>query len=343
MKSIKIILSQCLALLMMLGFAELTMAQDEARAEAIQIYNSAQEMAGQNEFDEAITLYRDALSISRENDLTDITDLIEDRLPKIYASKASNAYRTFQSERTLASIDAAIAAFEESGEVANEFGDDQVVQQANGAIPQLHYVRSILNFRQENYDQALADLDTAIEMNGNYAAAHYQKAVVMKNMSPADVEAWLAQYDTAIQVAQQTNDSKTLENATNGARDELIFRAVNLSEERQFGPAVELLNRAEQYDDSAYEVHYRLAEVANKRGNWSNAETEAREALELHNGGVADKAKIYFELGTALKGQGEFENACSAFEDARYGDFTEPANHELQFELKCEGHTAAGR
>lgn len=328
---------------MMLGFAELTMAQDEARAEAIQLYNSAQEMAGQDQFDEAITLYRDALGVSQENDLSDITDLIEDRLPKIYASKASNAYRTFQSERTIASIDQAIAAFEESREVANEFGDTQVAQQASSAIPQLHYVRSILNFRQENYDQSLADLNTALEMNANYAAAHYQKALVMKNMNPEDVDAWLTQYDTAIEVAQQTNDTKTLNNAISGVRDELIFRAVNLSDERQFEQAVELLNRAEQYDETAYEVPYRLAEIANKRGNWSTAETEAREALELHNGGVADKAKIYFELGTALKGQGEFESACSAFEDARYGDFTEPANHQLQFELKCEGHTAAGR
>ena len=327
----------------MLGFAELTMAQDEVRGEAIQLYNQAQEMAGSDQFDEAIQLYRDALNISRENNLSDITELIEERLPKVYASKASNAYRTYQSERTIASIDQTIEAFEESHEVANEFGDNQVAQQATNAIPQLYYVRSILNFRQENYDQALADLDTALEMNSNYAAAQYQKAVVMKNMNPADVDTWLAQYETAIQTAQQVNDTKTLNNATNGVRDELIFRAVNLSEDRQFSRAVELLNMAAEYDDSAYEVPYRLAEIANKRGNWSTAETEAREALELHTGGVADKAKIYFELGTALKGQGEFENACSAFENARYGDFTEPANHELQFELKCEGHSATGR
>jgi hypothetical protein len=54
-------------------------------------------------------------------------------------------------------------------------------------------------------------------------------------------------------------------------------------------------------------------------------------------------AKIYFELGMAYKGLGQKENACSAFENARYGDFTDPANHELQFELKCEGHTPTGR
>ena len=47
----------------MLGFAEISIAQDEARGEAIQLYNQAIEMAGQNQFNEAITLYRDALSV----------------------------------------------------------------------------------------------------------------------------------------------------------------------------------------------------------------------------------------------------------------------------------------
>jgi len=343
MKSIKIILTQCLAVVIMLGFAELSNAQDEARGEAIQLYNQAQEVAGQNNFDQAITLYRDALSVAQENDLTDIVTLIEERLPRIYASRASAAYQQFQSERTISSIDTAIEYFRESQEVAEEFGNDQVIQQAVGAIPQLYYVRSVLNFRQENNEQALDDLNTALEMNSNYATAQYQKAVVMKRMDPSNVEVWLGQYDVAIETAQQTNNTQILNNARNGARDELIFRAVNLSEQKEFNRAIELLNMAQQYDDTDYRIPYRLAEIANKRANWSDGETYSRQALDLHTGGVADKAKVYFELGTALKGLGEIESACSAYENARYGDFTEPANHELQFVLKCEGHTASGR
>jgi tetratricopeptide (TPR) repeat protein len=300
-------------------------------------------MAGQNQFDQAITLYRDALSVAEENQLDDIVTLIQERLPRIYASRASSAYQQFQSDRSIASVDQAIEYFQESQEVAEEFGNDQVAQQARGAVPQLVYVRSVINFRQENYEQALQDLNRALELNPNYAVAEYQKGVVMKRMNPENVEEWLAQYDRAIEVAEQTNNTETLNNARGNAAEELIFRAVNLSENREFNRAIELLNMARNYDETAHQIPYRLAEISNKRANWSEAETYARQALDLHNGGVADKAKIYFELGTALKGQGQFENACSAFEDARYGDFTEPANHELQFELKCEGHSATGR
>lgn len=327
----------------MLGFAQLSIAQDEARGEAIQLYNQAIEMAGQSQFDEAISLYREALNVSQDNQLNDIAEQITQRLPRVYLSRAGGAYSQFQNERTMGNVDTAIEYFQEAQEAAEEFGDDQVAQQARGAVPQLVYVRSVINFRQENYEQALQDLNRALELNPNYAVAEYQKAVVMKRMNPQDVETWLAQYDRAIELAEQTNNTETLNNARNNAAEELVFRAVNLSENREFNRAIELLNMARNYDESAHQIPYRLAEISNKRANWSEAETYAREALDLHNGGVADKAKIYFELGTALKGQGQFEDACSAFEDARYGDFTEPANHELQFELKCEGHSATGR
>lgn len=341
MKSLKTILSYSFVMFLLLGTAEITQAQDEARVQAIELYNNAQELAGGNDFEGAIDLYRDALGIARENGLNDITDLIEERLPRVYGSRASNSYRNYQNERTLASIDSAIEHFKESQEAAAEFGNQQVEQQARGAIPQLYYVRSILNFRQDNLEDAMNDLDAALELNSNYAAAYYQKGIVQKQMTPEEVETWLQWYDRAISVAEQVGDNKTLENAREGAAEELIFRGVSLAEEREFNRAIELLEMVDEYVSNSDEQHYRLAEIYNQRGNWTDAETHARQALEYHNGGVADKAKIYFELGTALKGLGENESACSAFENARYGDFTEPANHELEFQLKCEGH--AGR
>src|SRR5699024_12390904 len=121
-------------------------------------------------------------------------------------------------------------------------------------------------------------------------------------------------YNGTIMIAEQTNDNQTLESETNSARDELIYRGVTLGEDRQFGQAIEVLNRVEQYDNASDEQQYRSAEIYNMRSDWSSAETHARRALELHDGGVADKAKIYFELGMALKGLGEYTDACSAFE-----------------------------
>ncbi len=342
MKSLKSILILTAALSLTLFAVEQTNAQD-ARNEAIQLYNQAQELAGSGDFANSIDLYREALEITRANDLNDITELIVERIPRVASSKASNAYRGYQNERTLESANRALDAFKEARDVAEEFNNEQVLQQAQGAIPQLYYIRSVIQFRADNYDAALEDLDTAIGLNENYAVAYYQRALVTRNQNPGDVEGWLELYDEAVEVARRVNDERTLQNTLNSAREELIYRAVNLAEERQFNRALELLEKVEKYDPESADAHYRMAEIYNERGRWDQALQHATRALEYETGGVTDRAKIYFELGTAYKGQGQVENACDAFENARYGEFTEPANHELQFELKCEGHTPTGR
>lgn len=343
MKSFKLLVSLFAICTFTLVAADQIQAQDDARAEAIQLYNQAQELAGSGNFSDAIDLFRDALNVARENDIDDIVTLVEENLPKVARSRASSAYRTYQSERTRESATQALRYFTEAKEIAEEFGDEEVAQQATAAIPQLHYIRSIIEFRNDNHEAAMEDLDTAIEMNANYAVAYYQKGVVAKSMNPEDVDGFMQWYDRAIEVAERVNDNRTLNNAREGAAEELIYRAVSLKDERRYDRAIELLNRAFNYQPESADAHYRLAEVYNLRGNWDQALQHASRALELESGGVTDKAKIYFELGTAYKGQGNKENACNAFENARYGDFTDPANHELQFELKCEGHTPTGR
>lgn len=343
MKSFKLLVSLFAVFTITLAATDQIHAQDDARAEAIQLYNQAQELAGSGNFSDAIDLFRDALDVARENSIDDIVELVEDNLPKVARSRASSSYRTYQNERTIESATQALSDFTSAKEIAEEFGDQEVAQQATAAIPQLHYIRSVIEFRNENYDAAIEDLDTAIELNANYAVAYYQKGVVTKAMNPEDVDGFMQWYDQAIEIAERVNDSRTLNNARQGAAEELIYRSVTLRDERRYDRAIELLNRVFDYDSESSDAHYRLAEIYNLRGNWNQALQHASRALEFDSGGVTDKAKIYFELGTAYKGQGDKDNACSAFENARYGDFTDPANHELQFELKCEGHTPTGR
>lgn len=343
MKSFKILLSLIAAFAITLAVADQAKAQDDPRAQAVQLYNDAQDLAGSGNFTEAIELFREALELAEENDIDDIAQRIEENLPKIAFSRASNSYRAFQEDRTKEGATKAIEDFQSAKDIADEFGNTQISQQTTSAIPQLYYVRGVTEYREDNFEAAITDLETAIELNANYAAPYYQMAVVLKKQNPEDLDTAIEWYDRAIEVAENANDTRTLNNARDGAKDELIFRAVNLSEDREFSRAIELLNRVEQYDSQSASAHYRLAEIYNKRGSWDEALEHANIALEYEAGGVTDKAKIYFELGTAYKGLGDVPDACSAFENARYGDFSDPANHELQFELKCEGHTPTGR
>lgn len=331
-----------LLLVFTFGIANVTSAQD-ARGEAITLYNTGQELAGDEQFMEAIESYREALEVARENNIDDIADRASAQIPRTYLRRASQAYQDFQNSRSVDDIDRTITYFQETQEVAEEFGAQEVAEQARGNIPQFYYLKSVMQFRNENFEGALESLDTAIELNANYPTAYYQKAIVLKKMYPSEVDTWMEFYDRAIELAEQFGDNRTLDNAREGAAEELIYRAVNLAEQENFNRAIELLERVENYDSQSADAHYRLAEIYNERSEWQNALEHANQSLEYETGGVVDRAKIHFEQGTALKGLGNTERACTAFENANYVDFTDPATHELQYELKCEGHSPTGR
>ncbi len=343
MKSFSQILSIVLIFALSLGLSNIVSAQDDPRAEAVTLYNNAQELASDGQYLDAVEMYREAMEIAREHDLEDILELTEEQIPRVFQRRAANAYSEYQSSRTKDNANRALQYFKDQQEAGEEFGNQAVADQARGAIPQLYYIRSVHEFRDEDLEDAMASLATALELNPNYATAHYQKGIVFKKKYPEDIEGALVHYDRAIELAEQIGDNRTLNNARRGAAEELIFRAVTLADERRFSDAISLLNRVENYDSSSADAHYRLAEIYNERGNWGDALRHAQQALEFETGGVVDRAKIYFEKGTAYKGMGNKEQACEAFENANYGEFSEPAQHELQFELRCPGHSPTGR
>lgn len=342
MKSFSKILPALLLLAMILGLSQQVTAQD-ARGEAVTLYNQAQELAGSNELEDAIATYRDALEIADENELQDISDRIRTNLARVYYTRASQAYQQFQQARSVPAVNTAIEYFEDAQDAGEEFNDEQVVQQTTRALPQLHYLKSTIQFRNENYDAAMSSLDTAIELNPNYPTAYYQRAIVHKKQYPSQTDQTFEYYDQAIELAEQLGDNRTLNNARTGAAEELIYRANNLKDNNNYSRAVELLNRVPNYDPDNADAYYRLAEVQNLQGNYSQAIENANQALEYETGGVTEKAKIYFELGTAYKALGQNGNACSAFENANYGEFSDPASHEMEFVLECEGYSANRR
>ncbi len=339
MKSYSKILPALLLFAMILGLSQQVAAQD-ARGEAITLYNQAQELAGSNELEDAIATYRDALEIADSNELQDISDRIRTNLARVYYTRASRAFQQFQQQRSIEAVNTAIDYFEDAQDAGEEFDDEQVVQQTTRALPQLHYLKSTIQFRNENYEAAMTSLDRAIELNANYATAYYQRAIVHKKQFPNQTEQTFEYYDQAIELAERLGDTRTLNNARTGAAQELIFRANNQKENDNYNRAVELLNRVANYDSQNADAHYRLAEVHNLLGNYNRAIEHANQALEFESGGVTEKAKIYFELGTAYKALEQTGNACSAFENANYGEFSDPASHELEFVLECEGYTS---
>ncbi|WP_445666340.1 tetratricopeptide repeat protein [Fodinibius sp. AD559] len=325
--------------LFIFGLGQTVEAQD--RKEAVQTYNSAREMVQSGDYQKAIEQFKKAIDIGNQLDAQgqDIVERAKAKLPEVYRQMALDKYRAFKQDRTIANLDATIDAFRETKDVAGEYDNSQISNQANGVINQLLYSKSIIQYKQQNFQDALTTLDEVIKNDPNYAKAYYQKGIVLKKIDGTELERSIDLFDKAIEVGEKTNDSQIVSRAKNAARDELVYRGATATENKNFSRAKELLNRALEYDSTSADAHYRLSQAYNKTQDWQEAVQHSKEALGLETGGRTDKAKIYFELGTAYKGLGQKENACGAFSNAAYGNFKSPAEHQMEYELECENTT----
>ncbi|MDX1670851.1 MAG: tetratricopeptide repeat protein [Balneolaceae bacterium] len=318
-----------------------TQLQAQDKREAIQAFNKGLELANQEQFEQAINMFNQAITTAQQlgEEGNDIVDRAQDQLPKVHYKLAVQKYKDFQKSKSMTSLDEALKAFQEATDIGKEYGSESIASKAGSITTQLYYQKSILAFRSQNYDAAQAALDQAIERNPNYAKAYYQKGIVVKNRNRQNYEEAIQFFDKAIEVGQKTNDNQIVRQSKEAARDELIYRGVKLMENKNFSKSEELLNRALEYDAESSDAHYRLAELYNKRTSWDAALQHAQKALQFEKGGRTDKAKIYFELGTAYKAKGMKAKACDAYKNAAFGSFKAPSEHQMEYELKCEGAT----
>lgn len=344
MKFLKHSVTLFLLSLLTLGISAELQAQDDNYSKAIAAFNKALDQAKSNEFESAINMYNQAISLAEQSENENASDIIErtrNQLPSIYFQLAVSRYKEFQKSKSMAGLQNALDSFQEASEMSEEFGDGQIAQKAGNIVTQLYYTKSILEYKSQNFDAALASLDQAIQRNANYAKAYYQKGIVIKNREGGDLEEALSMFDQAIEVGQKpaVSDQQIVRQATTAAHDELVYRGVQAMENKNFDQSIDMLNRALNYNSESADAHYRLAEVYNKRASWQQAISHAQQALEYETGGKTELAKIYFELGTAYKAEGQKANACSAFKNAAFGSFKSPAEHQMEFELECESST----
>lgn len=305
--------------------------------DAVNYYNAGDEQAKAKEFDKAIESYKQAAEIGEELGTTqgsDIKTRSEQQIPKVQINKAASFFNAFRSSKQIPDLDKAIAEFEKTVELAKQYEDQRVMQTAQGYVPQLYYQKGTMLFKREMFKEADTALNSAIQANANYAQPYYTKGLVAKKMSD-DINDALRWFDQAIAVADKTNKAQIARQAKQAAHDELLFRGSKLIETRNYSDAIDLLKLGTEYDSESADIYYRLAEAYNKQSKYDLALTNAKTALTHENGGKTDKAKIYFEMGFAYQMKGSKSDACSAYTNASFGSFKAPAEHSMEFELKC--------
>ncbi len=335
MNSLKYSFATLLTAILFIGLSNTTMAQD--RAAAVDAYNEARELAQNGQYDQSISAYSEAMSAAQQlgEEGQDIIERVENALPQIYFQRALSVYESFKNQQTANNLNSAISSFESAADIASQYGDTEITGQAEGVITQLNYTMSVLQFKQENYEEALATINNVIEQNPDYAQAYYHKGLIVKNQETS-TESYLAAIDEAIEVAERVGETQVAREASESASAELVYRGAQRVENENYSGAITLLEQALNYNPESSNAYFRLAQAYNARGDWDAAINNAGQALENASGGRTTQAKIYFELGNAYKGAGEYDEACDAYSNAAYGQFRANSEHQMEFVLECE-------
>jgi tetratricopeptide (TPR) repeat protein len=307
-----------------------TSVNAQSYEDVILSFNEATELAQQGNHLQAIGAFERVITISGQvgSEADEIKSRAQNQIPQLYFIVARDLFNAGKL------LDAA-EAFQTAAEEANRFGNAQIAQRSLQTIPRIYLAQGNQYLRNEQFDQALDMYDRALAAQPNYAAAFYQKGLVFRQQE--NLEEALSYFDRAIQVGRQSGEADIVGRAVGAARNFLLVRGVEQMENNRTRPATQLLRQALEYDAEHAELHYRLAEVYNKQALWANAIEHATRSLQLEQGGRADRAKIYFELGYAYKNQGNDSAACDAFSNAAFGSFRAAAEHAMEHELKCGG------
>ncbi len=319
-----------LAVLMVLAitFSLFDVSEAQTREDAITTFNEGFSLFNE-EGDNlgAIEKFKETVEIADQvgPEANDIRERAVGQIPRLAFMHAAQFVRERQ-------LEDAIDAFEYTIELAEEYGDEQILSRSRGNLPPLYLNLGNQYYRNEQNEQALEMYQEALELNPSYVTAYYQMGLVHRRFGEMDQA--LEYFDTSIELAREAGEGDHVERSQRAARDYLVYRASEQIEEENYNRALDLLNRAAGYGESG-SMHYRFAETYNFLERHEDALASAQQAIELEDGGASDMARIYFELGIAHKGLGNTTDACSAFENALHGDFRSPAEHEIEHELNC--------
>jgi len=240
------------------------------------------------------------------------------------AAKANNASEAY-------------TQLEQALQLAQETESSSAADQISGYLQKLPKNWGNSAVENENWSDALTHFEKGIEHAESDAYMYYGKGLALVNMD--STEAGLESLQQAIEVGNETGNTRVTGLATQRTRDEFLARASEaLNAENptssQIQTALDALDEMEQYVDPNAQALFYRARALFEDGQYQQALGTAQEGLDMHQGSRSDAAKYYFIVAESQMRLGNEESGCQTFEQAAYGDYQARAQHYLKNE--CE-------
>lgn len=319
-------INKFLSLVIAIAVTGIFNASAQSFEDVVNKFNAAAEVVN-SDAASAVILLGEAIELANQvgAEADEIKMMAESQLPAVY-------FRLGAEQQREGNTDEAIATFEKSLESGLEYNDPKTVERAQNILSRLYFSQGNSVYREGEYESAIALLTKSLEMDADNPRAWLLMG--LSNRRLENLEETILAMDKAIEIAKNEGDEQIQGTAEKSVRDYLAVLANRSIQSDRPTEAIEHLNMASNYGEEA-QTYFLLTLAYNSLNQWDNAIEAANKALALEVDDATEKAKIYFEMGNALREQGNNEAACSAFKNAAHGPYAESANYQIQHVLKC--------
>ena len=227
----------------------------------------------------------------------------------------------------------AYTQLEQALQLAQDTESSSAADQISGYLQKLPKNWGNTAVENENWSDALTHFEKGIEHAENDAYMYYGKGLALVNMD--STQAGLETLQQAIEVGNETGNTRVTGLATQRTRDEFLARASEaLNAENpsssQIQTALDALDEMREYvDPNAQSLFYRSRALF-EGGQYQEALDTAQQGLDMHQGSRSDAAKYHFIIAESQMELGNTQTACQTFEQAAYGDYQARAQHYLK-------------
>jgi tetratricopeptide (TPR) repeat protein len=299
----------------------------QVKNDAIRAFNESVELMKAGE-DNVIGSFENCLKVCEQvgDSAEDIRQKVIQVLPGLYYQEA---YGYLSADKN---IEKAIMASKKTLEIAEKYQNDRIMENTKKLMVQAYSSMASTYYSNKDYDNAISAFDSVLMINPDHLNSIYNKALIFmgQNNTPKFEES----IDLYIEKLKAEGDTAKVKQAQDIALDYFRIAGAKAHQANKLDEALDLLNNALKYG-SDKNVFYHFAGIYNKQKKFSQAADYAKKGLEMETGSNEDKAKFYWELGTAQVGKGETADACESFKSSMYGAFVQ-ASKAQRTNLKCQ-------
>ena len=222
-------------------------------------------------------------------------------------------------------IEAAIETLGKAVEKANEYGQEDIAEEAQALIPQLYMQQGNILLNQKDYPAAAAAYRKAVEINPNDANAYLRLGQAAARANNID-EAMTA-LTKASELGQKSAD-KEMANI-------YLSQAANVLKTKDYQGALD--NARKSLEIFPTPTAMQIAGTAALGLGDMDAAIENFEGFIAASPNARNIDQIRYQLATAYEAKGDKTNACVNYKAILNNpQFAEYAKHKVNVELKCQ-------